>query len=74
MRFTVFSHGEKWGKSIWKEREMNTFPFLTIYFFSYFSPWGKMGRHIFPWAKMGLDPPFIIALKLFLILLPERKL
>ena len=26
---------------------MNTFPFLSIYFFSHFSPW----------AKMGLDPP-----------------
>ena len=45
-----------WGKSIWKEREMNTFPSLSI--FSHFSPWGKMGKDtFFPWAKMGLDPP-----------------
>ena len=42
----VFSHFSPWEKSIWKEREMNTFPSFSIYFFS-----------IFPWAKMGLDPP-----------------
>ena len=56
--FSIFPHWEKWGKkSIWKEREMNTFPFLAIYFFSIF-PMGKNGKtHIFPWAKMGLDPP-----------------
>ena len=54
--FPIFSHGEK---SIWKEREMNTFPFLSIYF-SFF-PMGKNGKtHIFPWAKMGLDPPICI--------------
>ena len=64
----IFGHGkmcvfpffpmEKNGeKSIWKEREMNTFPFLSIYFFPIF-PMGKNGKtHIFPWAKMGLDPP-----------------
>ena len=50
MCFPIFSHGEK---SIWKERKMNTFPFFSIYFF----PVGKNGKtHIFPWAKMGLDP------------------
>ena len=57
--FPIFSHGEKWEKSIWKEREMNTFPSLSIYFFSIF-PMGKNGKtYIFPWAKMGLDPPII---------------
>ena len=39
----IFSHGENGEKSIWKEREMNTFPFLSIYFFFPFFPWGKMG-------------------------------
>ena len=42
-----FPMGKNGEKSLWKEREMNTFPFLSIYFFSHFSPW----------AKMGLDPP-----------------
>ena len=88
MCFPIFSHGENGETSIWKEREMNTFPSLFIYFFSHFphgEKWGKkymesegneyfslsfhilffpffpMGKngktHIFPWAKMGLDPP-----------------
>ena len=26
---------------------MNTFPFLSIYFFSHFSPWGKMGKKVY---------------------------
>ena len=53
-----FSHGEK---SIWKEREMNTFPFLSIYFFPHFSPWGKMGKHtFFHGQKWGWTPPPLI--------------
>ena len=52
--FPIFPHGEKWEKSIWKEREKYSFPSLFIYFF----PMGKNGKtHNFPWAKMGLDPP-----------------
>ena len=44
------------GKN-YMEREGNEyFPSLSIYFFPIF-PMGKNGkRHIFPWAKMGLDP------------------
>ena len=56
--FPIFSHGENGEKSIWKEREMNTFPFLSIYFFSHFSPWGKMGKHtFFHGQKWGWIPP-----------------
>ena len=59
--FSHFPHGKKWEKSIWKEREMNTFPSLSIYYFPIFShgqKWGKMGKDtFFAWAKMGLDPP-----------------
>ena len=66
--FPIFSHGENGEKSIWKEREINTFPFLSIYFFSHFSPWGKNGKtHIFPWAKMGLDPSPNDAQMLYLV-------
>ena len=42
-----------WKKSIWKERETNTFPSLSIY--TYFSsPYGK--RHIFTMGKNGAGP------------------
>ena len=62
--FPIFPMGKNGEKSIWKEREMNTFPSFSIYFFSHFSPWGKMGKMgkdtFFPWAKMGLDPPHCI--------------
>ena len=62
MEKCVFSHfflmGKNGEKSIWKEREMNTFPFRSIYIFSHFSPMGKNGKtHNFPRAIMGLDPP-----------------
>ena len=62
MEKCVFSHFSPWGKmgkkSIWKEREKYSFPSLSIYFFPHFSPREKNGKtHIFPWAKMGLDPP-----------------
>ena len=56
--FPIFSHGEKWEKSIWKEREMNTFPFLSIYFFSHFSPWGKWENTHFSMGINGVGPPF----------------
>ena len=50
--FPIFPMGKNGEKSIWKEREMNTFPSFSIYFF------GEMGKDtFFPWAKMGLDPP-----------------
>ena len=53
-----FLMGKNGKKSILKEREMNTFPSLSIYCFSPFSPWGKMEKYtFFPWAEMGLDPP-----------------
>ena len=44
--FPFFPMRKNGEKSIWKEREMNTFPFLSIYFFSHFSPWGKIGISI----------------------------
>ena len=47
-------------KSIWKEREMNTFPFLSYTFFPHFSPWGKMGKHtFFHGQKWGWTPKFL---------------
>ena len=56
--FPIFPMGRNGEKSIWKEREMNTFPFLSIYFFSHFSPWGKMGKHaFFHGQKWGWTPP-----------------
>ena len=82
--FPFFPMGKNGKKSIWKEREKNSFPSLSIYFFPHFSPWGKWGKkvygkkgksihfhilfspffpmgkngktHIFPWAKMELEP------------------
>ena len=45
--FHIFPHGEKWEKSIWKEREKYSFSSLSIYFFPHFSPWEEMGKHIF---------------------------
>ena len=38
--FPIFPMGKNGEKSIWKEREMNTFPSLSIYFFPIF-PMGK---------------------------------
>ena len=56
--FPFFPMGKNGEKSIWKEREMNTFPFLSIYFFSHFSQWGKMGKHtFFHGQKWGWTPP-----------------
>ena len=56
--FPIFSHGEKWGKK-YMEREGNEYFSLSfhILFFPFF-PMGKNGKvNIFPWAKMGFDPP-----------------
>ena len=52
--FLMRKNGEK---SIRKEREMNTFASLSIYFFPIF-PHGENGkRHIFPMGKNGVGPP-----------------
>ena len=58
MCFPIFPMGKNGEKSIWKDREMNTFPSLSIYFFSHFPHGEKWETHIFPWAKMRLDPPY----------------
>ena len=56
--FSHFPHGEKWEKSIWKEREKYSFPSLSIYFFPHFSPWEKMGKNtFFHGQKWGWTPP-----------------
>ena len=56
--FPFFPMGKNGEKSIWKEREMNTFPSFSIYFFPIFPHGEKWGKDtFFPWAKMGLDPP-----------------
>ena len=54
MEKCVFSHGEK---SIWKEREMNTFPSLSIYFFPIFphgekSIWKEREMNTFPFLSI----------------------
>ena len=56
--FSIFPHGEKWKKK-YMEREGKVFISLSFHIlFSPFFPMGKNGKtHIFPWAKMGLDPP-----------------
>ena len=54
--FPFFSHGGKWEKSIWKEREMNTFPSLSIYFFPIF-PYGEKWENThFSMGKNGIGP------------------
>ena len=55
--FPIFPHGEKWEKSIWKEREKYSFPSLSLYFFPHLSPWEKMGKHtFFHGQKWGWTP------------------
>ena len=55
--FPFFPMRKNGKKSIWKKREKYSFPSISIYFFPIF-PMGKMGKDtIFPWVKMGLDPP-----------------
>ena len=50
--FPIFPHGKNGEKGIWKEREMNTFPSLSM---------GKMENDtFFSRAKMGLDPPQLL--------------
>ena len=69
--FPIFPHGKKWGKK-YMEREGNEYfsLFFLILFFPFF-PMGKNGkRHIFPWAKMGLDPPPNNCNRYLIVLLP----
>ena len=56
--FPIFPHGEKWEKK-YMERKGKVFISLSFHIlFSPFFPMGNNGKtHIFPWAKMGLDPP-----------------
>ena len=56
MCFPIFSHGENGKKSKWKEREINTFPSLSICFFSHFSPWRKWENTFFHGQKWGWTP------------------
>ena len=52
--FPFFPMGKNGEKSIWKEREMNTFPFLSIYFFPHGEKWEN--TH-FSMGKNGVGPP-----------------
>ena len=62
MEKCVFSHffpmGKNGGKK-YMEREGNEYCSLSFHILFFpFVPIGKNGKaHIFPWAKMGLDPP-----------------
>ena len=62
--FPIFPHGEKWEKKC-MERDGKVFISLSFHIlFSLFFLMGKNGKtHIFPWAKMGLDPPKIFGTK-----------
>ena len=52
--FPIFPHGENGKKVYGKKGKSIHFPLFPYTFF----PMGKNGKtHIFPWAKMGLDPP-----------------
>ena len=55
--FPFFPMGKNGKKSIWKEGKV----FISLSFHILFSPFFPMGKnrktHIFPWAKMRLDPP-----------------
>ena len=55
--YTFFPMGKNGKKSIWKEMEKYSFPSLSIYFFSHFSPWEKMGKHTFFHGQNGVGPP-----------------
>ena len=56
--FSQFSPWGKMGKKVYRKKGKSIhFPLFPYTFFPIF-PMGKMGKtHIFPWAKMGLDPP-----------------
>ena len=62
MEKCVFSHFSPWGKWEKKYMERKGKVFISLSFhilFPHFSH-GKNGKtHIFPWAKMGLDPSII---------------
>ena len=52
--FPIFPHGENWEKVYGKRGKSINFPLFPYTFF----PMGKNEKtHIFPLAKMGLDPP-----------------
>ena len=57
----VQPHFSPWGKMGKKYMERKGKVLISLSFhilFSPFFPMGKNGKtHIFPWAKMGLDPP-----------------
>ena len=61
MEKCVFSHffpmGKNGEKRIWKEREMNAFPFLSIYFFPIFPHGEKWENTFFHGQKWGWTPP-----------------
>ena len=59
--FFPFSPWGKMGKKVYGKRgESFHFPLFPYTFFPFF-PMGKNGKtHIFPWAKMGLDPPYLL--------------
>ena len=56
--FPFFPTGKN-GKKKYMERKGKVFISFSFHIlFSPFFPMGKNGKtHIFPWAKMGLDPP-----------------
>ena len=56
--FPIFSHGEKWEKSIWKEREKYSFPSLSIYFFPIFPHEKKWENKHFSMGKNRVGPPY----------------
>ena len=69
--FPICPHGEKWEKSIWKEREKYSFPSLSICFFLHFSPWGKMGKKVY--GKRGKSIHFPLFLYTFFPIFPHGK-
>ena len=71
--FPFFPMEKNGEKSIWKEREMDTFPFLSIYFFFHFSPWGKMGKHTFFHEQKWGWTPSIFKENSYLTILTARK-
>ena len=59
----IFAHGKNVGKVFISHGKKEGKVFISLSFhilFSPFFPMGKMGKDtIFPWAKMGLDAPFL---------------
>ena len=58
--FSHFSPWEKMGKKVYGKRGKWILFLLFPYTFFPIFPMGKNGKNtFFPWAKMGLDPPYI---------------